>query len=91
MYQDQENEMIGVWAGIPVEYLTKEEDENVVEQLPEREPLNFDDIQSPMLKLKEYPYKIKQWMILVDLGIMAIIVVITLVIIIWKIYHMRGV
>ena len=86
----QENKMIGVWAGIPVEYLTKEEVENVVEQLPEREPLNFDDIQSTVLKLKEYPYEIKQWMILVVLGIMAIIVVVTLVIIIWKIYHMRG-
>ena len=70
--------------------MTKEEVKDVVEQLPEREPLNFDDIQSTILKLKDYPNEIKQWMILVVLAIMATIVIITLVIIFWKIYHMRG-
>ena len=85
----QENELTGVWIGIPVGYLTKEEVEDVVEQLPQREPLNFEDIHSTILKLKHYPYEMKQWMILVVLGIMAIIIVATLVIIIWKVYHMR--
>ena len=61
----------------------------MVEQLPEREPLDFEDIHTIISKLKDYPYEIKQWMILVVLGIMAIIVVITLVIIIWKVYHRR--
>ena len=86
----QENELIGVWAGISVEYLTKEEVDEVVEQVPEGEPLNFEDIHSTILNLKGYPYEIKQWMILVVLGIMAITVITTLVVIIWKIYHMRG-
>ena len=86
----QENELIGLWVEIPVGYLTKEEIEDVVEQLPEREPLKLEDINSTILKLKNYPYEIKQWMIMVVLGIMAIIIVITLVIIIWKVYHMRG-
>ena len=62
----------------------------MVEQLPEREPLNFDAIQSTILQLKKYPFEIKQWMILTALGIMAIILVTTVVIFIWKIYHMRG-
>ena len=39
---------------------------------------------------KKYPYEIKQWMILTVLGILTIILIATLVIIIWKIYHMRG-
>ena len=86
----QESELIGIWAKIPVGYMTKEEIAEVVEQLPEKEPLNFDDIHSTVLELKAYPYEIKQWMILVTLGIMAIIVITTLVMIIWKIYHMRG-
>ena len=75
---------------IPVEYLTKEEVKDVVEQLPEREPLNFDSIQSTILQLKKYPFEIKQWIILTTLGIMAIIVIATIVKIIWKVYHMRG-
>ena len=86
----QENELIGLWVGIPVGYLTKEDIEDVVEQLPEREPMNFEDINSTILQLNDYPYEIKQWMILTVLGVMAIIIVITLVIIIWKVYHMRG-
>ena len=86
----QESELIGIWAGIPVGYMTKEEVEEVVEQLPESEPLNFDDICSTTLHLKDYPYEIKQWMILVILGVMAIVVIVTLIVIIWKIYHMRG-
>ena len=76
----QENEFIGVWADISVEYLSKEELAEVVDQLPEREPLNFEDIHSTILKLKEYPYEIKQWMILTVLGIMAIAVIVTLMI-----------
>ena len=48
----RENELIGVWVGIHVGYLTKEEVKDVVEQLPEREPVNFDDIQSTILNLK---------------------------------------
>ena len=47
----QENELIGIWAGIPVGYMTKEEVEEVVEQLPEREPLNFDDLHNTVLEL----------------------------------------
>ena len=85
----QDNELIGLWVEIPVGYLTKEEFNDVVEQLPEREPLNFDDINSTILQLKEYPYEIKQWMILTALGIMAIVLIVTVVIIIWKVYHMR--
>ena len=65
--------MIGLWVEIPVGYLTKEELNDVVEQLPEREPLNFDDINNTILQLKEYPYEIKQWMILTALRIMAIV------------------
>ena len=57
-YQDQE--LIGLWEEIPVEYLTKEELSEVVEQLPEREPLKFEDINNTILKLKEYPYEIKE-------------------------------
>ena len=87
-YQDQE--LIGLWVEIPVGYLTKEELNKVVEQLPEREPLKFEEINNTISKLKEYPYEIKQWMILAALGIMIIILVITIVIIIWKVYHMRG-
>ena len=75
---------------IPVGYLTKEELNEVVEQLPEREPLNFDDINSTILQLKEYPYEMKQWVILTALGIMAMVLIVTMVIIIWKVYHMRG-
>ena len=74
---------------IPVGYLTKEELNEVVEQLPEREPLKFEDINNTILKLKEYPYEIKEWMILTALGILTMILIITLVIIIWKVYHMR--
>ena len=79
-YQDQE--LIGLLVKIPVGYLTKEELNEVVEQLPEREPLNFDDINSTILQLKEYPYEIKQWVILTALGIMAIVLIVTMVIII---------
>ena len=86
----QENELLGLWVEISVGYLTKEELKDVVEQIPERKPLNFGDINSTILQLKEYPYEIKQWMILTALGIMAIILIVTLVIIIWKVYHMRG-
>ena len=86
----QDNELIGVWAEISVQYLTKKEVDKIVEQLPEREPLNFEDIHSTILNLKEYPYEINQWMILTVLGIMAIILIVTLIIIIWKIYHMKG-
>ena len=86
----QDNELIGLWVEIPVGYLTKEELNDVVEQLPERENLNFDDINNTILQLKEYPYEIKQWMILTTLGIMAITLIVTVVIIIWKFYHMRG-
>ena len=60
-----------------------------MEQLPEREPLNFEEIHSTILKIKDYPYEIKQWLIFVVLGIMALITVATLVVIIWKVYHMR--
>ena len=70
--------------------MTKEEIEEVVEQLPERKPLNFDDMSSSILELKDYPYEIKQWMILVILGVIAMIVIATLIVIIWKIYHIRG-
>ena len=87
-YQDQE--LLGLWVELPVGYLTKEELNEVVEQLPEREPLNFDDTNSTILQLKEYPYEIKQWVILNALGIMAIVLIVTMVIIIWKVYHMRG-
>ena len=52
---------------------------DVVEQLPEREPLDFDDINSTILQLKEYPYEIKQWMILTALEVMAIVLIITAV------------
>ena len=86
----QEQELIGIWVEIPVEYLTRENIKYVVEQLPEREPLNFDAIQSTILQLKKYPFEIKQWMILTALGIMAVVLIITVVIIIWKVYHMRG-
>ena len=86
----QDNELIGLWVEIPVGYLTKEELNDVVEQLPEREPLNFDNINSTILQLKEYPYEIKQWMILTALGIMAITLIVTVVIIIGKVYRMRG-
>ena len=86
----QDNKLIGLWVEIPVGYLTKKELSDVVEQLPEREPLKFDDIQNTILQLKEYPYEIKQWMILTAIGVMAITLTITLVIIIWKVYHMRG-
>ena len=61
-----------------------------MEQLPEREPLNFDEINSTILQLKEYPYQIKQWMILTALGIMTLTLIVALVIIIWKVNHMRG-
>ena len=84
----QDNEMIGLWVKIPVGYLTKEELNDVVEQLPEREPLNFDEINSTILQLKEYPYEIKQWVILTALGIMALTLIVALVVIIWKVYHM---
>ena len=87
-YQDQE--LIGLWVEIPVGYLTKEELKEVVEQLPQREPLRFEDINNTISKLKEYPYKIKQWMILTALGIMTIILIIIIIIIIWKVYHMGG-
>ena len=87
-YQDQE--LIGLWVEIPVGYLTKEELNEVVEHLPEREPLNFEDINNTILQLKEYPYEIKQWMILTALGIMAVILIVTVVVIIGKVYHMRG-
>ena len=87
-YQGQE--LIGLWVEIPVGYLTKEELNEVVEQLPEREPLNIEDINNTILQLKVYPYEIKQWMILTVLGIMAMILIVTMVIIIWKVYHMRG-
>ena len=70
--------------------IPKEELNEVVEQLPEREPLKFEEINNTITKLKEYPYEIKQWMILTALGIMIIILIITIVIIIWKVYHMRG-
>ena len=86
----QESELIGIWAGISVGYMTKEEVEEVVEQLPEREPLNFDDIHSTILDLKDYPYEVKQWVILTILGVMAMIVIVALIMIILKIYHMRG-
>ena len=86
----QDNELIGLWVEIPIGYLTKEELNDVVEQLPEREPLDFDDINSTILQLKEYPYEIKQWMILTALGVMAIVFIVTVVIIIWKVYHMTG-
>ena len=86
----EDNELLGLWIEIPGGYLTKEEIKEAVEQLPEREPLNFEDINSTILKLKDYPLEIKEWMILVILGIMAIIITMTLVIIIWKVYHMRG-
>ena len=79
-----------MWAEISVEYLTQKEVNEIVEQLPEREPLNFEDIHSTILNLKSYPYEIKQWMILIVLGVMATIVIVTLVVIIWKVYHMRG-
>ena len=68
----QGNELISLWVEIPVGYLTKEELNDVVEQLPERDPLNFDDINITILQLKEYPYEIKQWIILTALGIMTI-------------------
>ena len=87
-YQDQE--LIGLWVEIPVGYLTKEELNEVVEQLRERESLKFEDINNTILQLKEYPYEIKQWMILTALGIMTIILIVTIVVIIWKVYHMRG-
>ena len=61
----QDNEMIGLWVNIPVRYLTKGELNDVVEQLPERKPLNFDEINSTILQLKEYPYEIKQWVIFI--------------------------
>ena len=61
-----------------------------MEQLPEREPLNFDDINSTLLQLKEYPYEIKQWMIITALGIMALTLIVALIIIILKVYHKRG-
>ena len=86
----EENDLIGLWVGIRVGYLTNEEIKEVVEQLPEREPLNFEDINSTILQLKDYQHEIKQWMILTALGVIAIIIVITLVIIIWRVYHMRG-
>ena len=86
----QDNELLGLWIEIPVGYLTKKELNDVVEQLPEREPLNFDDINNTILQLKEYPYEIKQWMILTALGIMALTLIVALIIIIWKVYHMRG-
>ena len=79
-----------MWVDIPVGYLTKKELNDVVEQLSEREPLNFDDINSTILQLREYPYEIKQWMILTALGVMALVLIVTVVIIIWKVYHMRG-
>ena len=71
----QESELIGICAGISVGYMTKEEIKEVVEQLPEREPLDLSDINSTILDLKDYPYEIKQWMILVALEIMVIIVI----------------
>ena len=46
-YQDQE--LIGLWVEVPVGYLTKEELNKVVEQLPEREPLNFEEINNTIL------------------------------------------
>ena len=79
-YQDQE--LIGLWVEIPVGYLTKEELNEVGEQLPESEPLKFEDINNTILQLKEYPYEIKQWMILTALGIMIIILIVTIVVII---------
>ena len=85
----QDNELIGLWVEIPVGYLTKEDLNDVEEQLPEREPLNFDDINSTILQLKEYPYEIRQWMILTALGIMVIALIVSVVIIISKVYHMR--
>ena len=51
----QDNEMIGLWIKIPVGYLTKEELNEVVKQLPETEPLNFDEINSTILQLKRIP------------------------------------
>ena len=86
----QEKELIGVWAEVTVEYLTKEEVEEILEQLPEREPLNFEGIHSTILNLKKYPFEIKHCMILTALGILTIILNSSLVIIIWKVYHMRG-
>ena len=86
----QDNKMIGLWVKISVGYLTKEELNEVVEQLPEREPLNFDEINSTILQLKEYPYEIKQWVIMTALGIMPLTLIVALVIIIWKVYHTRG-
>ena len=85
-----ESELLGLWVEIPVGYLTKEELKDVVEQLPEREPLKFDDINSTILQLKEYPYEIKQWMILTAIGVMGTTFIVALVIIMWKVYHMRG-
>ena len=58
--EHQDNELLGLWVEIPVGYLTKEEVKKVVEQLPEREPLNFEDINSTILRLKDYPFEIKQ-------------------------------
>ena len=86
----QENELIALWVEIPIGYLTKKEIEDVVEQLPDREPLALEDINSTILKLKDYRYELKQSMILVILGIMAMIIIVTLGIIIWEVYHMRG-
>ena len=81
---------MSLWNQITLESLTEKEAASMVQVLPELEQLKLSDIDQNVRKLKEYSFHLPQWVYLVIIIVSVLTILVSIGIIIWKVYSMRG-
>ena len=88
VYQDSPT--LSLWSQITLESLTEKEAEAMVQALPELEQLKLSDIDQNVKRLKKYSFHLPQWVYLTIIIISVLAIMISIGLIIWKVYLMRG-
>ena len=86
----QGSPILSLWNQITLESLTEKEAASMVQVLPELEQLKLSDIDQSVRKLKEYSFHLPQWVYLVIIIVSVLAILVSIGIIIWKVYSMRG-
>ena len=86
----QRSPTLSLWNQITLESLTEKEAAAMVQALPELEQLKLSDIDQNVRKLKRYSFHLPQWVYLVIIIVSVLAILVSIGIIIWKVYSMRG-
>ena len=86
----QKSSTLSLWNQISLESLTEKEAAAMVQALPELEQLKLSDIDQNIGKIKGYSFHLPQWVYLVIIIVSVLAILVSIGIIIWKVYSMRG-